>query len=72
MTKPTIEQWPRPGIEALDREIGVRIGRLSDGKATAEDISEASRLIRERADHMMPGILRRRRERRLEKKASQR
>jgi len=72
MTQPKIEQWPRPGIETLDREIGERIRRLSDGKATAEDISEVSRLIRERADHMMPGILRRQRERQAEKKAGRR
>jgi hypothetical protein len=72
MTQPKIEQWPRPGIEALDREIGVRVGRLSDGKATAEDISEVSRLIRERADHMMPGILRRQRARQAVKETAQR
>jgi hypothetical protein len=72
MAHPKIEQWPSPGIEALDREIGVRLRRLSDGNATAEDISEASRLIRERADHMMPGILRRQRMRQAEKETAQR
>lgn len=62
-----IDHWPMPEIEALDREIGVRIRRLSEGKASAEDISEASRLIRKRADCMMPGIFRHRRTRQAEK-----
>jgi hypothetical protein len=72
MTQPKIEKWPRPGVEALDREISIRIRRLSDGIATAQDVSEASRLIRERADQMMPGIFRRQRLRQAEKKTSQR
>jgi hypothetical protein len=40
-------------------EIADKIGRLSNGTATAEDISEATRLMRERADRMMPNVLRR-------------
>jgi hypothetical protein len=61
MAQPKIEQWPKSGVETLDREIAVRMRRWSNGVASAQDISEATRLIRERADHMMPGIFRRRR-----------
>ena len=39
-----------------DREIGIRIHKLSAGLATASEISEATRLIRERADSMMPRV----------------
>ena len=63
------EQWPVSPIETLDREIGTRIRRLSDGTATAQDVSEATRLIRERADRMMPGIFRRLRAERAERRA---
>jgi hypothetical protein len=35
---------------------GLRVRRFSDGTATAQDVSEATRLIRERADRMMSGI----------------
>jgi hypothetical protein len=70
MTQPKVDQWPRSGVEALNQEIGVRLRhqeigvrlrRLSAGKATAQDVSEACRLIRERAARMMPGIFRRQR-----------
>jgi hypothetical protein len=66
MTRIRPEQWPISPIETLDQEIGSRIRRLSDGTATAQDVSEATRLIRERADRMMPSIFGRlRAERRL-------
>lgn len=64
------KEWPKSPIEALDQEIGARIRRLSDGTASAQDVSEATRLIQERAEYMMPSILRRLRSRRAEKKAS--
>jgi hypothetical protein len=59
MTEPKLEQWPMSPIEALDLEIADKVGRLSNGTATAEDVSEATRLIRERADRMMPSVFRR-------------
>lgn len=59
MTQPKPEQWPTSPIEALDLEIADKVGRLSNGTATAEDVSEATRLIRERADRMMPNVFRR-------------
>jgi hypothetical protein len=59
MTQPKLEQWPTSPIEALDLEIADKVGRLSNGTATAEDVSEATRLIRERADRMMPSVFRR-------------
>lgn len=55
MTQPT---WPTSPIETLDLEIAQKVGRLSEGKATAEDVSQATRLIRERADRMMPSVFR--------------
>jgi hypothetical protein len=69
MTAIKAELWPRSPIETLDQEIGTRVRRLSDGTATAQDVSEATRLIRERADRMMPGIFRRLRAERGERKA---
>jgi hypothetical protein len=59
MTQGKPEQWPASPIEALDLEIADKLGRLSNGTATAEDVSEATRLIRERADRMMPSVFRR-------------
>ncbi len=59
MTQPKPEQWPASPIEALDLEIADKVGRLSSGTATAGDVSEATRLIRERADRMMPNVFRR-------------
>ena len=59
MTQGKPEQWPTSPIEALDLEIADKLGRLSSGTATAEDVSEATRLIRERADRMMPSVFRR-------------
>ena len=59
MTQQKTEQWPTSPIEALDLEIADKVGRLSNGTATAEDVSEATRLIRERADRMMPNVFRR-------------
>jgi hypothetical protein len=70
MAEPKAKEWPKSAIETLDQEIGVRIRRLSAGKASAQDVSEATRLIRERADYMTPGIFRRLRAERAEKKAS--
>jgi len=70
MTQPTVKEWPKSDIETLDREIGSRLQRLSAGRATAQDVSEASGLIRDRADFMMPGVFRRLRLRQSEKKAS--
>ncbi len=69
MTTATAKEWPVSDLETLDRKIGDRLQRLSAGHATSEDVSEASRLIRDRADYMMPGIFRRLRQRRTEKKA---
>ncbi|ACB96750.1 hypothetical protein [Beijerinckia indica] len=70
MTQSNAKEWPKSAVETLDQEIGTRIRRLSDGTATAQDVSEATRLIRERADYMMPGIFQRLRQQRAEKKAS--
>ncbi len=69
MTVSTAKEWPASDLETLDREIGSRLQRLSARHATAQDVSEASRLIRDRADYMMPGVFRRLRSRRAEKKA---
>lgn len=69
MTQPRLGQWPMSPIEALDLEIADKVGRLSSGTATAEDVSEATRLIRERADRMMPSVFRRLKS---ERKASRR
>ena len=49
-------EWPVSDIDKLDREIGIRIHKLSAGLATAAEISEATCLIRERADFMMPRV----------------
>ncbi|PWB92810.1 MULTISPECIES: hypothetical protein [Methylosinus] len=59
MKKPLAQNWPKPDLETLDREIGSRMHRLSAGRASAQDASEASKLIRDRADFMMPGIFQR-------------
>jgi hypothetical protein len=59
MTQPKAEQWPTSPIGALDLEIADKVGRLSNGTASAEDVSAATRLIRERADRMMPNVFRR-------------
>ena len=42
--------------EHLDNEISVRFRKLSAGTASSEEISEGTRLMRKRADRMMPGI----------------
>jgi hypothetical protein len=47
-------EWPISDIDKLDRELNIRIHKLSAGRATASEISEATRLIRQRADSMMP------------------
>ena len=60
----TLPKWPTSPIEELDLEIAEKVGRLSDGTATAEDVSEATRLIRERAERMMPSVFRRLRDER--------
>jgi hypothetical protein len=70
MVQPAVKEWPKSDIETLDLEIGTKLQRLSAGLATAQDVSEASRLIRDRADFMMPGVFRRLRLRQSEKKAS--
>lgn len=70
MTQAKAKEWPTSAVETLDQKIGERIRRLSDGTATSQDISEATRLIRERADTMMPPIFRRLRAQRAEKKAN--
>jgi DNA-directed RNA polymerase sigma subunit (sigma70/sigma32) len=59
MTQRKPEQSPASPIGALDLEIADKVGRLSNGTATAEDISEATRLTRERVDRMMPNVFRR-------------
>jgi hypothetical protein len=69
MTQGKPQPWPSSPIEALDLEIADKLGRLSNGTATAEDVSEATRLIRERADRMMPSVFRRLKS---ERKASER
>jgi hypothetical protein len=53
------EVLPLSDAARLDREIGERIHRISSGRVVPGDVSEASRLIRERADLMMPEVLRR-------------
>jgi hypothetical protein len=58
-------EWPVSDVDKLDRELGIRIHKLSAGHATASEISEATRLIRERADSMMPGVFSRVRRQRL-------
>ena len=70
MKNPLETEWPKPDIETLDRKMGDRLRRLSSGRATAQDVSEASELIRERADFMMPGIFHRLKTRPPKKKAS--
>jgi hypothetical protein len=69
MNKPLAQNWPKPDLETLDREIGNRMHRLAAGRASAQDVSEASKLIRDRADFMMPGIFQRLSLRPLKKKA---
>lgn len=56
MNDQVIKEWPKPDLETLDRELGDRLHRLATGAASARDVSEASKLIRERADFMMPGL----------------
>ncbi len=70
MNEPLTQNWPKPDLETLDREIGNRMRRLAGGHASAQDVSEASKLIRDRADFMMPGIFRRLSLRPLKNKAS--
>lgn len=70
MSQAKINEWPTPAIETIDREMAKKLQRLSTGTASAEEVSEASGLIRERADFMMPGIFRRARARKDVKKAS--
>lgn len=52
-------EWPLSDVDSLDREIGERAHKISSGRATATDISEATRLVRERANYMMPGVFER-------------
>ncbi len=59
MNETKVKEWPKSDIETLDREIGTRLHRLAKGNASSQDVSEASALIRERADFMMPGIFER-------------
>jgi hypothetical protein len=47
-------------FERIDSEIAFRIKKMSSGSASATEISEATKLIRERADKMMPGVFQRR------------
>jgi hypothetical protein len=56
-------EWPVSDIDKLDRELGLVLHKLSAGRATASEIGEATRLIRERADSMMPSIFSRKRRR---------
>lgn len=51
-----LADWPVADADALDRELGTRVHKLSAGHATATDVSEATGLIRKRAEHMMPGV----------------
>lgn len=69
MDKTQVKEWPQPDLETLDRQIGDRLHRLASGHASAQDVSEASKLIRERADFMMPGVFHRLRLRPPRKKA---
>lgn len=59
MSEEQVKEWPKPDLETLDREIGNRLHRVAVGRASSQDVSEASELIRERADFMMPGLIRR-------------
>ena len=54
MSQEKVNEWPTPAIETIDRDMAEKLQRLSTGRATAEEVSEASGLIRERADFMMP------------------
>jgi hypothetical protein len=49
-------KWPTSDMEAINYALGAKMHLLSTGTATAQDISEATRLIRERASYMMPGV----------------
>jgi hypothetical protein len=63
-------EWPTSVIETIDRKISEKLQRVAAGKATSEEVSEASGLIRARADFMMPGIFRAARARKGVKQAS--
>ena len=58
MAQSNADKWPKSRVETLNEEISLRMGRISDGKASSQDVSEVTRLIRERADSMMPAIFR--------------
>jgi hypothetical protein len=49
---------PLSDAARLDREIGERIHRIASGRVAPGDASAASRLIRQRAELMMPKALR--------------
>jgi hypothetical protein len=58
MSQKKNDEWPRSDIETIDRKISERLQRVAAGHATSQEVSEASGLMRERADFMMPGIFR--------------
>ncbi|MBS4047163.1 MAG: hypothetical protein KG075_12535 [Alphaproteobacteria bacterium] len=48
--------WPVSDIDKLDQDLGKQVSQLSTGRASANSASEATRIIRERASHMMPPV----------------
>jgi hypothetical protein len=46
---------PSSEVERIDSEIAQHVKKLSTGNASSEEISVTTRLIRERAQRMMPG-----------------
>jgi len=52
------KELPIPSASKLDREIGDVASRLSSGTATQSDIANMNRLIRQRADSLVPRELR--------------
>ena len=71
MTSSAVQrEWPVADVDKLDHEIGKLVHRISSGTASASDVSEATRLIRERAGLMMPGIFGRLRKEGVLKKTS--
>jgi len=58
MADPRPKDLPVPSASKLDREIGDVASRLSSGKGTQSDMAQMSRLLRRRADTLIPSELR--------------
>lgn len=50
------KDWPVSDVDKLDQDLGRQASQLSSGHAQANTGSEATRIIRERASHMMPPV----------------